>query len=428
MKYLFCFFYFVFCCSGSFAASKETGQQFRDDWGVTENWKSCSGETAWNKEKNRDDAWQRYKERKGVQEVLLLVARDIRAHGAYFCTMHVGGMRHHCLSESYTAYYETKEKFCFWACEEGYAGDGCLEGQGFDSCNANVFDFFKDVSGYGVLQNGETSSLSSNPANIEDDVPMFSMNNYIKCSGGDDYDFQKMQALVQEHDVILAIKDIDLKNNQLMAQPVVVRAGMIKNFNLEFGLSSYSYCEHAAWPVLDWDQHSQKKLCPDGWKHTSKGCELSDAKVCALETLCPSTPSDKFNASIHTTENKKKYVNSGLSLPSDCSTVFRCRTGAFASTTDFSCVECSGATMGPGVDGTCLKCPTGFLYDREDLQCKEPEINLSHVDMLYGKGKAEATELSELCWYYLDPKCYKSCVVGGASNLDETCKPSQNSK
>lgn len=429
MKYLMVVLFCLFITGDSFAEiTKNSGKPYCNDWGLgagCTGLEQCQGETPWDAETWPLQARDKIRSIKGHCEIPLLIARDIRANGAKFCAMHAGAARHNCSSESYTAYYNAKKEQCFWMCKEGYYGEGCVSTDPTEvsACNNDAFDIIAGMTGYGVIQDGLSSSIGSNPTNIENQVPMFVRDNYINCNntsgGGGLYNFKKMIGYrQQEHDVILAVESFDTTNKKLVARPVVVRAGTIRDYALQWDM-----CQHA-WPTLKWIKDG-KPVCPDGWKmNDDKTCSHIKSLACDLESLCPSTPRDKYNATLHAPKNKVPYVNLGLALPTNCKNVFRCKQGAFASATDFSCVECSGPTMGPGVDGTCLKCHDGYLYDSTNLQCKKPEINLSHSDMLYGQGVNSATELSQQCWVHAKPECYQKCVVQGIEKMndDPNCK------
>ena len=422
MKFLTsCFLLFVMF--GAFAAPKESGKNFRENWALDKNnggMKHCAGESPWDSETWPHKADETFDDIAGNNEVLLLIAREIVENGGKFCTMFAGAARHNCSSESYTAYYNTKEEQCFWLCKKGFSGNGCTKKNAYDNCNSKVFDTFAKMksSGYGQIQNAAKSNLGWNSKNIEDDVPMFVMNDYHNCSGtaGGLYNFKKMIGYRnQEHDVILAVKSIDQTKKKLVVQPVVVRAGTIRDY-----IFNWDKCQKA-WPMISWTGEAYN-VCPDGWTMGKDAvCTHAgqDSVACKLESLCPSTPRDKFNPNTHEVFGKDEFVQLGLTLPDNCSNVFRCNAGgAFVSTTDFSCVECSGPTMGPGVDGTCVKCRAGFLYSSQKKTCVESK-KLSHSDMLYGQGVNSATELSQQCWVHAKPECYQKCVVHGITKMEE---------
>lgn len=426
MKYFISCLCCLFITGNLFAdITKDSGVPYCSDWGLGADCaglERCQGDTPWNAETWPHKAASKLRDIKGHCEIPLLIARDIRANGAKFCAMHAGAARHNCSSESYTAYYNAKNEQCFWLCKRGYYGEGCVSQKKDDSseCNGDIFDRFALMTGYGVIQDGLSSSIGSNPTNIENQVPMFVKDNYINCNstsgGGGLYNFKKMIGYrEQEHDVILAVKSFDTTQKKLVVSPVVVRAGTIRDYIL-----NWDKCQKA-WPMISWTGNSYY-VCPDGWTMDEDGvCTHAgqDSVACKLESLCPSTPRNKFNPNMHEVFGKDEFAKLGLTLPDNCSNVFRCNAGgAFVSTTDFSCVECSGPTMGPGVDGTCVKCRDGFLYSSQKKTCVESK-KLSHSDMLYGQGVNSATELSQQCWVHAKPECYQKCVVQGIEKMKE---------
>ena len=173
------------------------------------------------------------------------IAREINQNGAKFCKTVISGTRGGCTGKSHTTYYDPSGSTdCFWLCKQGFYGDSC-SGKVSSSATPSILpeQFIAKKAGSGVVPMGKNPKSSTN---IEENIPMFEANKYIKCSTGASDNVSDAEADIllknwasangQEHDLVLALKEIRKDGKvdvggtpvdaiSFVVQPMAVRAG-----------------------------------------------------------------------------------------------------------------------------------------------------------------------------------------------------------
>ena len=314
--------------------------------------------------------------------VLMLVAREVNEHGAYFCptTIHA---KHRSWGNAWTLYAESAQgaQPCYWLCKAGYSGEGCSKTtpDGCDSVPLNRDDF-------------DNLTMSDSPQ-VESVIPMFHLGEREAC--GVNYN--------QEHDMILAVSDWLSSGHGAWASPFVVRARRESYNNSKSGVE--------VWPVGE-----ATLLCKNGYivNKENNDCIAIDEAMCAINQMCPDWPSSAYNGLTMVVE----YYE-----PSNCYK-YRCieKGYAFASSAEKTCSFCT-TNIRNGVspeDGTCIKCDVGKIFNEnaKDQGYCSTAVSYINSDLQYGKGKNKSIDINQQCWTSadLDPTDYINCVKGTANN------------
>ena len=311
--------------------------------------------------------------------VLMLVARDVNEHGAYFCptTIHA---KHRSQGNAWTLYAEPAQgtQSCYWLCKTGYSGDHCgkTTSDGCDSVPLKRSDF-------------DNLTMSNSPQ-VETSISMFHLGERDSC----DVNYN------QEHDMILAVSDWLPSGHGAWATPFVVRARREAYDNDKSG-------------VEVWAAGEATLLCKNGYTANAaeNDCVAIDEAACGLTKMCENWPSILFD----TTTMVLEY-NSDEGCYK-----YRCRESgyAFLSSEDKTCQPCATNLRG-GVledDGTCVICDVGKIFDSNAVStgfCSETVAYDKRV-LQYGKGKDKHTDIAQQCWTILEPTDYINCVKGNTT-------------
>ena len=174
------------------------------------------------------------------------IAREINQNGAKFCKTVISGTRGGCHGNTHTTYHEPSgSSDCFWLCKQGFYGDACSS-RVSSSATPSILpeQFIAKKAGDGVVPMGKNPRSSTN---IEESIPMFEANRYVQChnnnTGGhnDETGFVSFKDWAskknQEHDIVLALRQIKKEDNKVNVngtdvdaisfgvQPLAVRAG-----------------------------------------------------------------------------------------------------------------------------------------------------------------------------------------------------------
>lgn len=308
---------------------------------------------------------------------LMLVARDINENGAKFCVTQVQGANKN-KGNAWTVYYNPAGNItkCFWLCKDGHSGDGCGGGVA-TTCDSGTI-LKKDFATYKL-------ATSSSAPSVEGEIAMFHWDHNKGCG------VHKKQ----EHDMILAVSGWTPSGHGAFVRPTVVRA------------------ERSGWKDMVstatmWFAGTPTLLCKTGYKPNGgqTDCEPINKTECDKNSLCPSWADGGFDATKHVLKDKDGCFE------------YRCSAAgtAFASTTDRSCVECTGDNrVGvPDSTGVCVKCQVGKIFDNNypsSGYCRDA-AEYSTNALSFGTGNNRNTELNRQCWTKIEPDEYKDCVTG----------------
>lgn len=300
------------------AGKKADGAAYKAEWQMDKHI-TCAGNGAdagFDGSKNNiktDNSWHKYLRNnfmvsdtmaKGVE---YYIATEMYEFGAKFCRIVVGGERSGANTRTITWYFYADGKAdgadCFTLCKPGHYGDGCTATTFTDTSEPSM-QHHKDRLKYATGK-FRTISVSPSGSNIEESIPMFWHGVDQQCSGGTQVNLTKMTKM-QEHDAVLAIKEINLdetaKKVTYSVQPLVVRAG---------GAKGFYKADSGAWPMLTWAGKLDSTMCPAGFMSVeSGGCIGYSADVAASQDL-----SDAEQVALAAAiENAKSIEASGLDL------------------------------------------------------------------------------------------------------------------
>lgn len=408
MKQVVVFLVSILMFGGAFGATKVDGEAFRKVYHVDdkEELGVCGGDTEWEAVDLGESKEYYDNNVKDRQYVYMLVARELVENGGKFCETLISAKRDSSASRPYTVYYDVPNGGrCYWMCKDGLYGEGCKFKRPTSCVSDFSWDKYKEYLGQdGSINKSDGVSVHNHLKmnnvgdSIEEDIPMLYSNRYFQCNGGTkkERDFKNMVGYKQqEHDVIVGIV-AQRSEGWYRSAPVFVRAGGTRN-QVSF--------PNAAWPVVFYYPNDDVAvdLVLDGYKNNGVNYFTMDGSVCNVGRLCPSTPAEKYDSTQHEIHEYKKEDEKETT---DCASYFRCKSGAFASKTDFKCVECGGVKNGQAQDGTCLRCPTGKYYHKASKTCKDansiPKTSLRTTSDSEGKP----------CWLKDNPDDYKECIFG----------------
>ena len=471
------------------AATKDDGVQYKTKWdiGNIDSYK-CKGtatDYGWStSETGTDRKWQKYLTKHFVSNdgvgygAVYYIAHEMKEHGYKFCKTTLGSIRTGCGYDSHTTYYKNGND-CFWLCEPGYFGENCSS----KTISVNKHDFKKEGTRK-AFATGKVQSIDvwrdKNLSNIEEKVPMFIKNQYHSCNGGIQAAMRKMNKK-QEHDVVLAIKKIEVNEKsgtvKYTVQPLVVRAAGTQGcLSLAAG--------NTAWPFTQFVASYSTSLCPSDMMHKDKeftknnsnaGCFVATTESVAadkvsqeeqtayaaavnkaqslekqgLAILCQGWDSSKYDNKIHELKAAEFSYSNWRKMPADYDggntdkswtygdatatcTVFVCKDGkGFASdptiSGNYGCIDCAKTDssanplrLGRGSDGVCTVCPVGEIVD--DGNC----VKATAIHKFYMGGETKNTngsatavdDLTQQCWTIPTPDGYRSCLNAGGWATD----------
>lgn len=341
--------------------------------------------------------------------LMLLVAREVNDHGAYFCPTTIYGDKFTSRDQkwrSYTLYGDSSNgSGCFWACMPGYGGDKCAKTQGF-GCDITPIAR-SDYSGYSMTRTPE----------IENQIPMFVLNKEEQCHTN----FTNDNRYREEHDIILAVVDFlgdDESGHGVHVRPVTIRANWLYDDDIGGGWTNKAKNTDIVSVMAYLAGGQSQLLCKTGYTRNADNsdCIEIDAQACNMQNLCPGFTEDGFDPETMIMEHD---------VDRNCY-MYRCKDPemAFASGASLECTACV-ENMRNGVspaDGTCVTCDVGQVFDKdaESTGYCTSATAYTKTDMQYGAGKTRATsgDLDTQCWTISDIDQYKACVAnGGATKL-----------
>ena len=351
--------------------------------------------------------------------LMLLVAREVNDHGAYFCPTTIYGDKYSGRGNqnedaeghkwrSYTLYGDSSNgSGCFWACMPGYGGDKCAQTQGF---GCDITPITRDgYNTYGMTRTPE----------IENQIPMFKKNVYDQCDTRASRDYPDRYH--QEHDMILAVTGWLDSGHGVHVRPVTIRAQWLyEDIEKRGYLAGRDAHEVSVLAYLAGGQ--SQLLCKTGYTRNADNsdCIEIDAQACNMQSLCPGFTEGGFDP-----EKMVMELSKNPETGADCY-IYRCKDPemAFASGASLECTACV-ENMRNGVspaDGTCVTCDVGQVFDKdaESTGYCTSATAYTKTDMQYGAGKTRATsgDLDTQCWTISDIDQYKACVAnGGATKL-----------
>ena len=403
---------------------------------------------------------------------LYYVAREINKNGAKFCKTIVTGKRGGCTGNAHTTYFEpTGDADCFWLCKHGYFGDGCSARVAYGtSPKLTTQQFGAKKPTYGVV--AMAANKKKDNTNIEDKIPMFEYNKYVKChSSVTDGDETKGKVNLkdwastntQEHDIVLALYQVSETSTtitgttvpalQVLVQPLVVRAGTTQMCAEKGNDRAMAMVEFvgAATNVCpsDYDNYCASTnsagvctdmLCVDPTAKSKVEQEKKQQQTeNRLKNMCAGYTRDSYKPGVH----ELYYVNR-TSLeeidpqPDENATVnwgdvcvkYKCTASKafkadWQTSGDMGCYECTGDAARFGVDnqGVCQQCVKGEIFDSNTKKCEKAKV-FSKNDMRFGVGNAPSADLEKQCWTKDNPDCYKCCMMGesGAPAACQQCE------
>lgn len=400
------------------------------------------------------------------------IAHEMTERGYKFCKTIVSADRTNCSTTSFTEYWYSKSlkenPDCFWLCKPGWYDDGT-------GCNSKTMvdmsipdmNVHADRATVTPGDDSDTKKLVEvgfRYSAIESTIPMLVQDRYIDCSGGNQTDLRH-QKKKQEHDVVLAIKDIKVDKDNYIAvytvAPLVVRAAGTR------GCLGRKASE-TAWALTKFlDTKTDTSLCPGNMVHQKDsgkaGCiasealveskEISESEQAALAAavnkaksleeqglaiLCDGWTKEKYNNKLHVLQAAEFKYSNWRKMPNgykssddnwtygdvnETCTIFVCKDGKGYKSDptdrgDFTCVSCTSnddttihpSRLGVGTNGVCLTCKLGEVFN--EGVC-EPAKQI-HKAYMAGdvNSKALGTKLdpSKQCWTKPTPDEYKSCM------------------
>lgn len=327
--------------------------------------------------------------------IRMLVATKINNNGAYFCPIQIEAKNKN-LGSTWTEYaYSTSTDKCTWLCKNGYGGVDC-NSKTSTTCDPNIIrrDIFSDIP------------RVTSGSNIENTVAMMYANIYQYCG----------TLQLHEHDIILAVIGWLESGHGAWVSPLQVYA------------QKDCWDNNYSWPALSRLTGAKKEIlvCKDGYKHNAAGndCVAINTEAC-FDAKCKSPKDclcggwDKYKEAEHT------YKKVG-----DCYQ-YRCKAEGKAFEDEFAhkCVDCKIDARTGVVDGVCIKCEKGKMFDPEQSKsnyCVETR-KLSKSDLKYGfqvsksnvkKASAENKEYGA-CWEVVEPSAYSDCVLNSGKITQE---------
>lgn len=191
--------------------------------------------------------------------VIMLVARQITANGAYFCPTQLQGNNSD-KDWSHTDYYEptgAAATNCFWLCKPGFSGTGCSL-QGADpatvACNTNTIK----------RDNYNSVSFATSGDSISAGIPQFIYNQHNDCDSN----------AYEEHDMILAVSGFLPSGHGAMVSQVNFRAAKWQD-------TCNSWSCYASTAVVT-TTGTPELLCMDGYTSNGTDCVAIAGGACEV--------------------------------------------------------------------------------------------------------------------------------------------------
>lgn len=317
--------------------------------------------------------------------VVGVMAQYIVPHGGYFCPYQIQCANKRKKKTSWTLYYQptgfSLDK-CAWLCEDGYAGQNCLERT---STPARC----------------DTAQLSPNAGGKFSGV---SLKTYGQDSGGVEYNLTSLDTWYnpgsRECDTLLGITKF--LEHGVVASPVILCCSYDNYKSMD------SWVDLVHIPT----DSKPKVLCASGYQANADGtdCVPINADMCATQDMnfCDGFDRSKFDSSIHTLTDA-----SGGCVKYFCSEIGT----AFPAIGDTTCAPCGTGSKGGSNpnNGVCIVCQTGQIFDSETGTCKSAAA-YSKSDLQYGKAQTKnSISVDKQCWTLTTPEEYTVCVPNGGA-------------
>lgn len=335
--------------------------------------------------------------------MMMMIARDLNEHGAYFCPTIIGGDRQRWeLGQTsnkkpyWTIYKEpvtANATDCFWMCKPGYSGEGCQETT-VSSCNLNT-----------VKQgNWDSLKITSGVIDVEDDVAMFRQSETSHCvryvSG--------VWPSPMEHDMILAVSGWTSSGHGVFVSPFVARSDFYSKRYSGGPGTSFAY-----------SVGTQTLLCASGYEpnFNNSDCIPVDESLCAVTEAMESN--ETCNAKNASYASLDAFDSSTMELhyfdTDGCQGIICSQAGYGFDPNNIvrpTCIDCGmDDDVRNGIDkyGRCVRCDVGQIFNRMSSKCV-PATVLDRDRLKFGPGKSASTPIIEQCWTQPDQYSYSDCV------------------
>lgn len=315
--------------------------------------------------------------------VLLLLATDLESNGAKFCAVQVNATRNSLVDWPWVRTYwpAGNKKVCFWACKDGYGGEGCKE-KNAPSVSGNTLTEIKaSLDGLQIAYDSTNIMRLSNVYEEADVVYEPFGEKY--CKGKTLFD--------TKHYLFYGVLGFTSDGHGVITQPMTAYTALTQVATTRTAINVYAY-------------GTKRTLCESGYIPVGESCErnaaaagtVEDADSCSGWETYPSTGS-----------YKRYYVSS-----KDCYE-YRCMDASegFRSSADRTCVSCSSNSKGVDSNGVCITCSSSMVFDKIGKKCREP-VEYTKQDLLYGRNKTVGSaDLVDQCWTKTIPSEYEQCVL-----------------
>jgi len=322
-----------------------------------------------------------------------VIAQAPYAHGAYICPYQIQCANRRKNKSTWTIYFRPNGwsfGHCATLCESGWTGEKC-------DVNLSGLPAYCDKTDYssgGPFKSG----ISLRTWGGDTDM----IEGWI--SGLDSWE-QDYDGYRRECDTLIGV--VKYLEHGVVAVPVIVCCD-IDNWK-----------SHDSWVRLVHRASGgkEKLLCASGYtaNESKTDCVPIDPGWCETQdmVMCSGFERNLYDYKLHHIES------SGTCVKYFCKEVGT----AFTSVTDHTCTQCAGGTSrgGPSpVDGTCMVCDTGTVYDHDTRSCVNANA-YSKTELQYGRGKTKNSTVGQQCWTVIAKEDYVVCVKSGGA------KPSANS-
>ena len=358
-----------------------------------------------------------------TQGVMMLVARQINANGAYFCPTGVFSTRSKWQKvlknkyPMYTLYYEKPGQSaadCFWLCKSGWAGDGCsVAAENYSGCDPitvkrSNYDGKTDENGKAK----ESFAVTTATKDVENDIPMFATYGKDPCKPYGSCD--AVNCPPDENDIILAVSHWLPSGHGAKVQPFLVRTGYSR------------WYQGPGWPIIS-ANGTETLVCKSGYKPSFDGndCVAINSDVCdmmearAEGTSCLTKDGFRDFNDYNSDTMEVHLFETASSSQAGC-WGFVCKQDGYGFDPDTSratCIDCEASDVRNGIDnrGNCVRCDVGYIFDSSSGKCVTATA-FSRENLYYGPGKTDATPIIEQCWTEPDTHSYSDCIWGNSES------------
>ena len=356
----------------------------------------------------------------GSTGMILMVAREVNANGAYFCpTVLVSGRKkwdeagvkgdrgwkvRFFNPKGSDAQTSLGVSECIWLCKPGWHGDKCRQST-YNGC-AKTKLLRKN---YDTIINTSWRSSTKTADAVDSQIAQFT-------SGGTSRTVCVKNWPRSYFNNILIISEWLDSGNGVFARPTIIgaKSGDKKWYGAGIFAVNQPYPE-----IL---------LCQSGYTANADNtdCVPVDAKLCAVSNdsgtnpdanLCEQYDSANYDngVTMEIVENTSCKTHSG----GDGGYMYRCKDTTqgfdnmvYSLSRGLNCIDCPvDARRGINTYGFCIECPVGELFDNSDTTdyCVRAAA-LDKNRMRYGMNKSASTPLTQQCWTLIDPEEYVNCI------------------